>query len=112
MATNPGLGPPRSRNCGGWYHSGGHGRAGPGGAKVGKPVEKQRRFRGLEISGPGPLGVFFEEKRIYSPKDYRNKVLYHHAGQLNQVPHYVETAYAETHVWVRALHKKCLGDRR
>ena len=23
-----------------------------------------------------------------------------------QVPHYVETAYAETHVWVRALHKK------
>ena len=33
-------------------------------------------------------------------------------AQLNQVPHYVETAYAETHVWVRALHKKCLGDKR
>lgn len=27
---------------------------------------------------------------------------------LDQVPHYVETAYAETHVWVRALHKKLL----
>lgn len=27
---------------------------------------------------------------------------------LDQVPHYVETAVAETHVWVRALHKKLL----
>ncbi len=28
------------------------------------------------------------------------------AASFCQVPHYVETAYAETHVWVRALHKK------
>ncbi|CAJ1371824.1 unnamed protein product [Effrenium voratum] len=27
---------------------------------------------------------------------------------LDQVPHYVESAYAETHVWVRVLHKKLL----
>lgn len=27
---------------------------------------------------------------------------------LDQVPHYVESAYAETHVWVRALNKKLL----
>ena len=55
---------------------------------------------------------FTLEKIIIKYNQKYNKVLYHHAGQLNQVPHYVETAYAETHVWVRALHKKCLGDRR